>query len=83
MTMLQQYSNDFKKGLTEFGLNFNALVNLIVLTLVYLLGIGPTSVVAKIFGKHFLSLKIVRNKKSYWVKLDKASDNISDHLRQF
>lgn len=81
--MFQQNFLEFKKGLMEFGLNFNALVNLIILSLVYLLGIGPTSIVAKVFGKHFLSLKIARSKKSYWVKPDKTSDNISDSLKQF
>lgn len=73
----------FKQGLTEFGLNFNALINLIILTFVYFLGIGLSSIISKVMEKHHLDLKISKNRKSYWVKVDTDSKNISDFLRQY
>lgn len=80
---MKEIKDDFLNGFKSFGLNFNALINLIVLSLVYLIGIGPSSVVAKVLGKHFLELKSSPQRKSYWVKFDAGAPKISNFLRQF
>lgn len=74
---------DFLDGFKNFGLNFNVIINLVILSLVYLIGIGPSSIVAKSLGKHFLELKLARRRKSYWVKFDAGAPKISNFLRQF
>lgn len=59
------------------------MVNFIILSAVYFLGIGLTSVFAKIKKKHFLELKKDNQSDSYWKKLDLNSQKEEDFLNQF
>ena len=51
----------FLKGVTrgqrEFGESITVIINSVLLSIVYFVGIGFTSIFAKISGKHFLDLK--------------------------
>ena len=79
--------NKFLKGMKEgnkmFGENIAGIVNTTLLIIVYFVAVGPTSLVAKIFGKNFLDLK--KNEKiiSYWKDIDSSSIKINDYYRQF
>ena len=65
--LANQFLQGFKNGFSEFARLVADGVNLILLFLVYFLGVGATSLAAKVFGKHFLDLKPGRKvQTSYW-----------------
>ena len=82
MRALKQFSSGFKKGLKNFGLTISTLINSILLTVVYLTGVGLTSIIAKIFRKHFLEMKL-SNKDSYWSDLNLKKKSVEEYHRQF
>ena len=57
MRKLKQVFNGFKKGMKCFSDNISTVINFLLLSIVYFIGIGLTSITAKIFGKHFLDTK--------------------------
>jgi hypothetical protein len=67
--------NRFIEGILDFGKCIAAVINTAVLATAYLLGVGITSVVARITGKKFLD---IGKKRTYWKKFSK-----SDARRQF
>ena len=73
----------FKKGISGFGQNISALVNFLLLSLVYLFGVGFTSILSKILKKDFLEVKLSKDKKTYWSKLDLKKESLEKHMRQF
>jgi hypothetical protein len=58
------------------------LVNLILLTFVYFIGVGLTSFFVKIFRDHFFDIDILKN-ESYWEKLNLDRESFRDYYRQF
>ncbi|MBS3140787.1 hypothetical protein J4405_01420 [Candidatus Woesearchaeota archaeon] len=58
------------------------IVNFILLLPVYFIGVGITSIIAKLFKKGFLNLK-KENKKSYWTNNEVKKGEIEDYYRQF
>ena len=64
-----------------FGQNISMLVNTILLSVVYFIGVGLTFIFAKIFRKHFLELKL--KKDSYWSDLNLSKKKIEEYYRQF
>jgi len=81
MMELKQFFIGFKKGMAGFGQSISLLINTILLTFVYLLGVGLTSIVAKIVGKHFLDVKL--KKGTYWSDLNLKKEDIEKYYRQF
>lgn len=79
---MKKIFDEFKEGIKNFGSNISTIVNTILLLLVYLMGIGITSLVAKLFKKHFLQKKNLNN-KSYWTDLNLKNKQKEDYLRQF
>jgi len=73
----------FKKGTEEFSHNITVIINSFLLFIVYIVGVGLTSVVAKIFGKHFLDKKIDRKSNTYWSDLNIKKKSIKECYRQF
>ncbi len=73
----------FKKGMKLFGDNIALIINSILLSVVYLIGVGITSIVAKLVGKHFLDTKINKEAKTYWSDLDLKKKPINEYYRQF
>ena len=71
----------FKKGMRAFGELINHIINFVLLTTVYLIGVGITWVIAKIFRKKFLQTKLTG--KSYWTKLDLGKRPQEEYYRQF
>lgn len=83
MKDLKQFLTGFQKGMEEFGNNLFLIVNTVLLSLVYLIGIGLTSLLAKMVGKHFLEKKMSKEKKSYWTELELKKKPIEEYYRQF
>ncbi len=81
--MTKELMTGFKDGMKYYGENFSIIINSLLLCASYFLGIGLTSLFAKIIGKHFLDLKIDKKRKSYWTDLNLSKKPLQDYLRQF
>ena len=57
-------------------------VNLVLLAIVYLLGIGIVSISMNLFGKHILELKN-QNKKSNWHEHKVTKQSLEQYYRTF
>ena len=79
--MVKKLLRDFYAGFREYGHDVASIVNFILLLLVYIVGVGPVSIIAKIFKKHFLDLKF-KHSNSKWVAR-KPVESIDEHYRQF
>ena len=78
------FCNAFLEGMKSFGGLIVEIVNFILLIPAYILGIGLTSIVAKIVGKHFLNLKKPDKKtETYWVAKDTKKKKLEEFYRQF
>ena len=55
----------------------------VILTLLFFLVITPIGLVARLMGKDFLSLKLDRAAKSYWIPREKKPKSAADYSRQF
>ena len=73
----------FVQGFKEFGHLINNIVNYILLTAVYFIGIGLTSLISKLTNKKFLYIKKNKNEKTYWRDLNLKKKNIEEYYRQF
>lgn len=71
----------FFKGFRQFGHNFTWVTNFILLLIVYVVGIGPVSLVAKLLGKHFLYMG--GSKKSTWEKKTEKEPSKESTYRTF
>ncbi len=80
---MKNFVKGFKKGFTQFGHNLSNLVNSILLSIVYFIGVGITSIIAKITKKHFLEMKIKKSQKTYWSNLDLKKQKMDEYYRQF
>jgi hypothetical protein len=72
------FFNGFLAGFKRFSLGVAIIVNFILLFIVYLLGVGLTSLTAKIFRKHFLDIAPKhrgKSIKSYWKEKKDNPDN--------
>lgn len=82
MRELKQFFGGFKKGMGNFGQNIALIINTTLLFFVYIIGVGFTAMIAKIFGKHFLETKLSK-KDSYWSDLKLKKKSIEKYYRQF
>jgi hypothetical protein len=80
MNELSRLRSGFKEGVKNFGENINSIITFVLLSFVYFIGVGLTSIVAKISGKHFLDMKA---KKTYWISLNPKKKPIEAYYRQF
>ena len=83
MNRLKQFFSGFRKGFRDFGHTISAIINSILLLIVYLIGAGLTSLFAKLAGKHFLQRKINKAKETYWSDLNLKKKPIEEYYRQF
>lgn len=70
-----------REGMHLFGQNIALIINTVLLFIVYIVGVGATSLIAKIAGKHFLEMK--KQEVSYWKPLNLKKKKIEDYYRQF
>ena len=68
---------EFHHGLKEFSKSISTLVNSILLSIVYIIGVGITSLANKRIRKELLELK--PKEKSYWSEFKQSNK----HYRQF
>jgi hypothetical protein len=83
MVGMNGFFEGFKDGMKSFGENIAIIINTVLLFLVYVLGVGITSIIAKIMGKRFLHTKISKRRDSYWAKLDLKKRSKEEYYRQF
>jgi len=82
MIKLNQIFKEFHQGMKDFTLLISMIVNSILLLAVYLLGVGLTSLIAKISGKQFLLLK-KKKTSTYWEDLNLKKRELKEYYRQF
>jgi hypothetical protein len=82
MRTLKQFFKGFCRGFKGFSQNIALIVNTVLLTLVYVIGVGVTSMIAKIFKKQFLEIKLSK-KNSYWSDLGLKKKSMQEYYRQF
>ena len=70
-----------KRGTKDFGETIAIVVNSILLSIAYILGLGITAIFAKIKRKSFLDLK-KENKDSYWSDLNIKKQSFKDCYTQ-
>ena len=73
----------FKKGMQNFGYNLTAIINTILLSIVYLIGVGFTSIFAKLFRKHFIETKTSSKRETYWSNINLKKKPIENYYQQF
>ena len=79
---MKSFFKGIKEGNKFFAEAIVTLINTILLTIVYVLGIGITAIVAKIIGKTFLKLNLI-NSKTYWEDLNLEKKPKEYYYRQF
>jgi len=83
MSYTKNFFSGVKEGMEMFGKNISIIINSVLLSLVYFIGVGITSISAKLFNKKFLEMKIEANKESYWSYLNLTKKPINEYYRQF
>jgi hypothetical protein len=79
---MKDFFTGFKKGMQSFGNGIAAIVNTTLLFVVYVVAVGPTSLVGRLFGKKFLSLE-KKDRDSYWDDLNLGKKAKESYYRQF
>jgi hypothetical protein len=79
--MLMTFFSGFKEGAQECGMNITIIINTVLLFIVYVFGVGITSIIAKISRKHFMDTKL--DKKSYWTQFNLSKKPLKEYYRQF
>ena len=72
-----------KEGQKKFGETISVIVNLILIGFVYFVGVGLTSIFAKIFNKKFLNLEIDKTTDTYWQESNLTKKNKEEYYKQF
>ncbi len=79
----KEFFSGFKKGFLSFGQNIGLIVNVILLSFVYIVGVGLTAIAAKIVGKKFLETKLDKNSQTYWNELNIKKREMEKYYKQF
>ncbi|MBS3157719.1 hypothetical protein J4206_00355 [Candidatus Woesearchaeota archaeon] len=83
MSLLKDFIIGFKHGMKNFGHTITMIINSVLLSLVYLIGVGMTSAIAKVSGKKFLDLNLSKNSPTYWNEFSLKKKPIEEYYRQF
>ncbi len=81
MSGISDFLSGFKKGFREFGMQISEIINKILLSMVYITGVGPISLIYRLSGRHFLRLG--KKDESYYVQRKTGEATKDDFLRQF
>ena len=74
---------DIKEGFKLYGEVIATVVNSVLLTIVYVIGVGLTSIFTKVIGKKFLEMKIDDSSETYWNELNIGDEDMDSHYKQF
>ncbi len=77
------FIKSIKNGLDIFSQNIITLVNALLLSLVYFIGVGITKLFTKLQGKRLLDTNIDKNKETYWQQVKEKSTHIDEYYKQF
>ena len=80
--VMKDIGNFIKTVLEPISKAISSIINFVLLSLVYLVGIGTVSIFAKIFGKHFLDIK-KQNRKSNWYEHKLEKQPLEKYYRTF
>jgi len=80
---MKDFIEGFKEGQKDFGESIAIIINSVLLFLIYIIGVGLTSIAAKIFNVKFLDLEKNEHIESYWSELNLSEKPIQSYLRQF
>ncbi len=83
MSVIVVFFRGLTKGFTSFGKNINLLFISGLLSITYLVGVGATSLYAKITGKRFLDLGNTGEASSNWTRPNAAQDTEDNYYRQY
>lgn len=83
MSAIARFFSGLKRGARNFGETMVIIVNSALLLVVYLIGIGLTSILSKLAGRKFLDTKPSKEKRSYWSDLNLGKKPQEDYYRQF
>lgn len=83
MNAVKRFFNGFKRGTKDFGQIVGLIVNSVLLSIVYIFGVGLTSIIAKIKKKHFMEMELSKESKTYWNDLNLKKRPINEYYRQF
>ena len=83
MNKLKDFLKGLKKGQKKFGENISIIINSILLSFVYFIGVGLTAITAKIVRKRFLDLEMDKICKTYWSELNIIKKPLKEYYRQF
>ena len=83
MSRAKRFIVDMKNGFLDFGLSVTTVVNFILLSFVYIFGVGITSIIAKISGKRFLDSGIDKKANSYYKSEIMKKKKMEEYYRQF
>ena len=64
----------------KFGMLLGSIVAPIVMGIVFFLVVTPTGLIMKIFGKKMLDNAFDKNKKSYWINLNKQNSSMRNQF---
>jgi len=81
MAKIKKIFDEFMEGSKMFGELISSIINLVLLSFVYFVGVGLTSIVARISGKRFIDNK--SSNKSYWKELNLTTRPFEEYYRQF
>lgn len=80
---IKEFFTGFWKGQKLFGETISSLINFLLLSIIYFIGIGLTFIISKIFKKEFLSTQIDENSETYWENLNLNKKPLEEYYRQF
>lgn len=66
----------------SFALVLGAIVSTVLLTLFFYLVVTPIGLVARVFGKDFLTRKLERESASYWIMRDRSQRRNPEEFEQ-
>ena len=74
---------NFYKMWMSLALCLSWVMTRVILSVLFYVGFTIIKILAKIFGKEFLDLKIDKNRKSYWIKREQKQFDKDSFERQF
>ncbi len=80
---IKKFFKDVKKGQKEFGDDIAAIINAVLLSLVYVFGVGLSFVIARLSKKKLLDKDVEKQRESYWEELNISNGKMEDYYRQF
>ncbi|MBS3083554.1 hypothetical protein J4423_02010 [Candidatus Pacearchaeota archaeon] len=83
MSELKSIINEFHQGQKMFGEDIARLVNSVLLTVVYFIGVGITWILTCFNKEEILELKINPGAGTYWKDINLTTKPIKEYYRQF